>query len=47
VLRNALQGAVQRLVNGGFPLGALAVNVLGWLVLGFLAAVFTGPVLIR
>lgn len=47
VLRYALQGWVQRLVNGGFPLGTLAVNVLGCLVLGFLAAAFTGPVLIR
>lgn len=47
VLRYSLQGWVQRLVNGGFPLGTLAVNVLGCLVLGFLAAAFTGPVLIR
>lgn len=47
VLRYALQGWVQRLVSGGFPLGTLAVNVLGCLVLGFLAAAFTGPILIR
>ncbi len=47
VMRYALQGWAQRLIDGGFPLGTLAVNVLGCLVLGFLAAAFTGPVLIR
>jgi CrcB protein len=47
MFRYALQGWAQRLVNGGFPLGTLAVNLLGCLVLGFLAPAFTGPILIR
>jgi fluoride exporter len=46
VLRYALQAWLQPLVNV-FPLGTLVVNVLGCLVLGFLAAAFTGPILIR
>ncbi|MFO0789486.1 MAG: fluoride efflux transporter CrcB [Pirellulales bacterium] len=47
VMRCAMQGWVQRLAGGSFPLGTLAVNVLGCLLIGFLTAVFTGPVLIR
>ncbi len=47
ILRYAIQGWVQRAANGSFPAGTLAVNVLGCLVIGFLTALFTGPVLIR
>lgn len=47
VLRYALQGAVQRWAGGSFPAGTVAVNVLGCLVVGFIAAAFTGPLLVR
>jgi CrcB protein len=47
VLRYAIQGWVQRLTNGNFPIGTLAVNVSGCMVIGFLAAALTGPVLVR
>jgi CrcB protein len=47
ILRFLLQGWVQRLAGGGFPFGTMAVNVLGSAVVGFVAAAFAGPVLIR
>jgi CrcB protein len=48
VFRYALQGWVQRLAAGNlFPLGTLVVNLLGCLVVGFLAAALTGPLLVR
>jgi CrcB protein len=47
VLRYGLQGWVQRLGDGSFPVGTLAVNVLGCSVLGFLAAALSGSILIR
>ena len=47
VLRYAVQGWVQRAANVSFPVGTLAVNVIGCVLVGFLAAVLTGPVLIR
>jgi CrcB protein len=47
VLRYAIQGWVQRLTSGSFPLGTLAVNVAGCMLIGFLAAALTGPVLVR
>ena len=47
VLRYALQGVVQRLTEGDFPLGTLIVNVLGCLVMGFLCGMFDGPLLVR
>ncbi len=47
VLRYALQGWAQRLAGGSFPVGTLAVNVLGCGVIGFLAAALTGPILVR
>ena len=48
VLRYLVAGWVQMLAGGAFPLGTLAVNVTGCLVIGFLHAVFTtGPVLVR
>lgn len=42
VLRYAVHGAVQRWAGGPFPSGTLAVNVLGCLVIGALAAAFAG-----
>jgi fluoride exporter len=48
VLRFAMQGGVQRLAGGSlFPWGTLGVNVLGCLLIGFLGAMFAGPVLVR
>jgi len=47
VLRYAVQGWVQRLSNGSFPTGTLAVNVSSCLVIGFLSGLFAGPQLIR
>ena len=47
VLRYAVQGAAQRLTDSGFPAGTLAVNVIGCLTIGFLAAMFSGPMLVR
>lgn len=47
VARYALQGLVQRVTSSGFPMGTLVVNLIGCLAIGFLAATFTGPKLIR
>ncbi len=47
LLRYTLQGWAQRLSGGTFPTGTLAVNVLGCLVIGFLAALFAAPTLMR
>jgi len=47
LLRYGLGGAVQRLTGSTFPTGTLTVNLIGCLLIGFLAALFTGPVLIR
>ena len=48
VLRYALGGWVQNMTPGStFPTGTLAVNVIGCLLIGFLGALFTGPVVIR
>lgn len=47
ILRYAIQGWIQRLGNGSFPIGTLVVNVIGCVVLGFLAAALTGPILVR
>jgi fluoride exporter len=47
ILRYAVQGWVQRLVDVSFPLGTLAVNVAGCFIIGVLAAAFSGPILIR
>ena len=47
MMRYALQGWVQRATNETFPTGTLAVNVLGCLAIGLLAALFAGPFLIR
>lgn len=47
VLRYSLSGYVQRVANATFPLGTLAVNVTGCLLIGFLTAWFSGRFLIR
>jgi len=47
VARYALAGWSQRLSAGAFPVGTLAVNVLGCLVIGLLGAFFAGPQLVR
>lgn len=47
VCRYALQGWVQRATESSFPIGTLAVNVLGCALIGFFMAAFTGPVVIR
>jgi CrcB protein len=47
ILRYAIQGFVQRQADSSFPAGTLAVNVIGCAFIGFLAALFTGPLLIR
>ena len=47
VLRYLLHGSVQRLVGSAFPWGTLAVNVLGCLLIGCLAAVFAVHAQIR
>jgi CrcB protein len=47
MLRYAMQGWVQRLAGGGFPLGTLVVNVSACFAIGVLSAFFAGPQLIR
>lgn len=47
VLRYLLAGWCQRLGGGAFPLGTLAVNVLGCLAIGVLKAAFSGSLLVR
>jgi len=47
VLRYLIAGWTQRAADVSFPLGTFAVNVVGSLVIGFLAATLTGPILIR
>ena len=47
VLRYAVQGGVHRLLGAGFPAGTMTVNLVGCLCIGFLAAMLSGPVLMR
>jgi CrcB protein len=47
VMRYAFQGWVQRLTDGNFPTGTLAVNVTSCLAIGFLSGLFAGPQLVR
>ena len=47
VFRYAVGGWAQRLGGGSFPIGTLLVNVLGCLLVGFLAAALSGRILIR
>lgn len=46
-LRYTVDGWVQRLAQGRFPLGTLVINVTGCLVVGFFAAAFSGRWLVR
>lgn len=47
VMRFSVSGFVQRLTDDAFPVGTLAVNVTGCLLIGFLGALFSGPALVR
>lgn len=47
LLRYWLGGLVQQWWGPTFPLGTLIVNITGCLAMGFLATVWTGPLLIR
>jgi CrcB protein len=47
LLRYALSGWVQKLGNSAFPVGTLAVNLVGCLLIGFLTGAFGGRLLIR
>ena len=47
VLRYLVQGWVQTLSGGMFPLGTFVVNIFGCLVIGFLNKAFTETLLIR
>ena len=47
VLRYGLSVGCQRLAGGVFPVGTLAVNVAGCLLIGFLGALLSGPALLR
>ncbi|MCC7407642.1 MAG: fluoride efflux transporter CrcB [Phycisphaeraceae bacterium] len=47
MLRYLLSGWTQHLAGVSFPLGTLAVNVIGCIAIGFLATLFTGPYLVR
>ena len=47
LLRYLIAGWTQRASDVSFPLGTFVVNVAGSLIIGFLAATLTGPILIR
>ncbi|NLW87167.1 MAG: fluoride efflux transporter CrcB [Planctomycetes bacterium] len=47
LLRYGIAGWAQRFGNGVFPTGTLAVNIIGCVAIGFLAALFSGPTIIR
>ena len=47
VLRYAVSNGAQRLTEGTFPVGTLAVNVVGCLGIGLFGTLFTGPILVR
>lgn len=47
ILRYVISGWVQSAAGSSFPAGTLLVNATGCLAIGFLATVFTGPILIR
>ncbi|CAG0956216.1 Putative fluoride ion transporter CrcB [Phycisphaerales bacterium] len=47
LLRYWLGGVVQGWWGSAFPLGTIVVNVSGCLVMGFLFAAWTGPLLVR
>jgi CrcB protein len=47
LLRYLVSLGCQRLAGGVFPVGTLAVNVIGCLLIGFLGALLSGPLLVR
>ena len=47
LLRYGVAGWVQRSSGGTFPFGTMTVNILGCILIGFLATLFTGPFLVR
>ena len=47
LMRYVVAGWAQRLSNSTFPVGTLAVNLVGCALIGFLTPILTGPVLIR
>ena len=47
MLRYAIQGWIQRLAGGVFPVGTLAVNATACFVIGLLSGFFAGPQLVR
>jgi len=47
VLRYLVSGVAQRFGDGVFPVGTMAVNIIGCLVIGFLGTAMAGPVLVR
>jgi len=47
VLRYTLGSWIQSLSDAAFPLGTLAVNLVGCAAIGFLGALFAGPVHLR
>ena len=47
LLRYAVSGWTQNLSRGTFPLGTLVVNCIGCALIGFLATLFAGPLLLR
>ena len=47
LMRYTVAGWAQKLGNGSFPVGTLAVNVLGCLLIGLLIALFAGPTQVR
>lgn len=47
VLRYLVAGWSQRLAGESFPVGTMAVNVIGCLLIGILGAAFSGAVIIR
>ena len=47
VLRYIVSGYFQRFTDSNFPLGTLGVNFIGCILIGLLASLLTGPVLIR
>lgn len=45
--RYAISGVGQRIAGGAFPVGTLAANLIGCGLIGFLASLFAGPLLVR
>jgi CrcB protein len=47
LLRYLIAGWMQRGFGSSFPVGTFTVNVVGCVIIGFAATLFTGPVLLR